>query len=320
MKPGERRANPRRLPDGAAFMPQMRLKRLEKIIGREREGAERSRLQAARMRKEETSIRGDCRRAAQTVLDDTRLACQVAPEGPRGRFDKRRGRRKRILDNRVLRKLKEWLDEDPAAHGFKSSDWHLDMILDLLRLRAGVECSGRTLERALRRMHFSYRKISRSVPHNSASEEEQEAFMVEAGIQIAGLRGREYAVFAGEGWPSQLWTGNGYAWRPAGRRDVVTMRLAGGAAKAFCALGEGAVRVMPADSADSEGFLRFLKAPVSRSGSYRRKVGVARALRPDYEAVRRGWPKKRSSTATSCGDRWGKTRRSWWPCRAGPAA
>ena len=30
----------------------------------------------------------------------------------------------------------------------------------------------------------------------------------------------------------------------------------------------------------------FLKAPVSRSGSYRRKVGVARALRPDYEAVR----------------------------------
>ena len=58
MKPGERQANSPRLPDGAAFMPQLRLKRLEKMIGREREGTERSRLQAARMRKEGMSIRG----------------------------------------------------------------------------------------------------------------------------------------------------------------------------------------------------------------------------------------------------------------------
>ena len=98
------------------------------------------------------------------------------------------------------------------------------------------------------------------VPHNSASDEEQEAFMEEAGARIAVLQGRECAVFAGDEWSSQMWTGNGYAWRPAGRRDVVTMRLASGAAKVFCALGEGAVHVMPADSAGSVGFLRFLKA------------------------------------------------------------
>ena len=119
--------------------------------------------------------------------------------GPRGRFDRRRGKRKRILDNQVLRKLKAWLAEDPAAHGFQSSDWHLDMILELLRTRAWTQCSGRTLERALRRMHFSYRKISRPVPHNSTSDEEQEAFMKEVGNRIAELRGLEYAVFADEG-------------------------------------------------------------------------------------------------------------------------
>ena len=54
--------------------------------------------------------------------------------------------------------------------------------------------------------------------------------------------------------------GNIYAWRPAERCDAITTRLAGGTVKVFCALGEGTVRVMPADSADSEGFLRFLKA------------------------------------------------------------
>ena len=29
--------------------------------------------------------------------------------------------------------LKGWLAEGPARHGFKSSDWHLGMILELLK-------------------------------------------------------------------------------------------------------------------------------------------------------------------------------------------
>ena len=120
VKPGERQANPRRLPDGAAFMPQMRLKRIEKMIGREREGTERSRLQAAGMRKEGTGIMGIAgvlRRPYSTVRD---WLVRLHRRGPRGRFDRRRGRRKKIPDNRVLRKLKEWLAEGPAAHGFQS--------------------------------------------------------------------------------------------------------------------------------------------------------------------------------------------------------
>ena len=56
-----------------------------------------------------------------------------------------------------------------------------------------------------------------------------------------------------------MWTGNGYAWRPTGLRDIVMTWFAGGTVKVFCALVEGTVRVMPADRADSEGFLRFLK-------------------------------------------------------------
>ena len=229
------------------------------MIDNEREGTERSRLQAARMRKEGMGIREIARvlrRPYSTIRD---WLVRMHRRGPRGRFNKRRGMRKRILDNQVLRRLKAWLAEGPAAHGFKSSDWHLDMILELLRTRAGVQCSGRTLARALRRIHFSYRKISRPVPHNSATEEEQEAFMAEAGALIARLRDGEAAVFAGDEWSSQTWTGNGYAWRPTGRRDVVITRLAGATVKVFCALGEGTVRVMPADSADSEGFVEFLK-------------------------------------------------------------
>ena len=47
----------------------------------------------------------------------------------------------------------------------------------------------------------------------------------------------------------------------------------------------------------------FLKAPVSRSGSYRRKVRTATALRPDYEAVRERFVKEE---VLHCDE-------LWWP-------
>ena len=68
----ERKATGRRLPAGAVFMPQVRLKRLKKLICRERDGTERSRLQTAKMRKEEMSIRGvagELRKPYSTVHD-----------------------------------------------------------------------------------------------------------------------------------------------------------------------------------------------------------------------------------------------------------
>ena len=97
----ERKATGCRIPAGAAFMPQVRLKRTKRMVDRERDGTERSRLQATKMRKAERSIgeiagelcnpsstvhdwlvrmhrRGP--RVALTVLDGARLAGQDAPE------------------------------------------------------------------------------------------------------------------------------------------------------------------------------------------------------------------------------------------------
>ena len=89
-------------------------------------------------------------------------------QGPRGRFNKRRGCRKRILNNAILKGMKRWLSEKPGKYGFKSGNWHLDMVKVMLEQNHGVVCSDRTLRRALRKIHFSYRKASGTVPHNSA--------------------------------------------------------------------------------------------------------------------------------------------------------
>ena len=83
--------------------------------------------------------------------------------GPRGRFNKRRGRRKRALNNGILKEMRGWLSEEPK-YGFKSGNWHLDMIKVTLERNRGVVCSGRTPRWALRKTHLSCRKASRTVP------------------------------------------------------------------------------------------------------------------------------------------------------------
>ena len=161
------------------------------------------------------------------------------------------------------------------------------MIMGPVKRKAGIACSGCALERTLRRMHFSCRKVNRPVPRNSASGEAQEASMGEAGARIAELRARGSAVFAGGGWSARMWTGNGYAWRPAGGRDTARTRFSNGSAKAFCALGGGTVHTVPADRAILTGF----------SGSQRRFTG-------GVENLPRSW-----TTRTICGQCVGQRRR-----------
>ena len=62
--------------------------------------------------------------------------------------------------------MRGWLSEEPGKYGFKSGNWHLDMIKVMLERNRGVVCSDRTPRRALRKIHFSHRKASRTVPHN----------------------------------------------------------------------------------------------------------------------------------------------------------
>ena len=87
-----------KLPAGPGFMPRMGMKKLERLIRSTKESVERARLQAAWMRKMGMSIReiaGRLFKSYSTVRD---WLVKMRRRGPRGRFNKRRGRRKRILN------------------------------------------------------------------------------------------------------------------------------------------------------------------------------------------------------------------------------
>ena len=160
--------NPTRpkLPAGPGFMPRTGMKKLERLIRATKESVERTGLQAAWMRKMGMSI-GEMARGLfkpySTIRD--RLV-KLHRRGPRGRLNRSSGRRKRILNNAILKEVRGWLSEEPEKYGFKSGCWHLDMVKVVLERDYGVVCSDRTLRRALRKIHFSYRKASRTVPRN----------------------------------------------------------------------------------------------------------------------------------------------------------
>ena len=101
-------------------MPRMGVKKLERLIRATKEGVERTRLQAAWMRKMGMSIREIAGRLFKPYSTIRDWLVKLHRRGPRGRFNKRRGRRKRILNNAILKEMRGWLSEEPEKYGFKS--------------------------------------------------------------------------------------------------------------------------------------------------------------------------------------------------------
>ena len=100
--------NPTRpkLPAGPRFMPLMGMKKLERPIRATKESVERARLQAAWMRKTGMSIReiaGRLFKSYSTVRD---WLVKLHRRGPRGRLNRSSGRRKRILNNAILKGIR----------------------------------------------------------------------------------------------------------------------------------------------------------------------------------------------------------------------
>ena len=247
-----------RLPPGNGFMPQVRRSRLVKMARKAGEGVEKSRLLAARMRKEGKSIRDIADRLCRPYSTVRDWLFRMHVHGLKGQFNRKRRGRKGVLSNADLKRPRRWLVEGPEKHGFKSDTWQLDTILEMIRMRTGMACRQRTVERALRKIRFSYRK-RRPAPHNSASEGEQERFKAETNARLEGLRKDSYAVFAEDEGTFQLSPANCYGWRPTNGHDTVPTSFSKKSVKVFCAVGENELNVRPADAANSDEFADALK-------------------------------------------------------------
>ena len=261
--PAERAAT--RLESGAAFMPDVSLKKMEKAAQKEKNPCAKLRLLACLGRKKGRSIRGisgDLKTAYSTVRD---WLMRMRNRGLKGRFNARPKGRRGKLSSRILRTIGRRLKGSPQRYGFEAGSWQLSMIIEMIRRDFGILAKTRTLRRWLHRMGFSWRK-SRYVPYKSAPEEKQEEFKKMAGERAAQMRSSGLEVLVEDEAAVQMSQNPSCGWRPVGGREQVGASYSKKSIRIFGAMSQDELRIKIVDSTNSETFLEFLDDPVGSSG------------------------------------------------------
>ena len=178
--------------------------------------------------------------------------------GIRCRHDKERGRRGCKIPKKVFRAVRRWVKKEPSDFKFESGSWQLNLLLEMIRERFGLECNARTLRRWLRRIRLSWRK-SRHVPYRTASKSVQMEFKQKAGEQACQMRAEGYAVFTEDEAAVQTQQAPNYGWRPTGRRETDKAAFSTRSIRMFGAMSKDRLIISIVDSANSETFQGFLE-------------------------------------------------------------
>ena len=112
-----------RLESGAAFMPGVSEKRLEKAARREKDKCAKSRLLACLGRKKGHSIRRISRdlKTAYSAIRDWLL--RMRDRGLKGRFNARPKGQRAGLPLQIIRTVRRWLKRSPKKCGFETGSW-----------------------------------------------------------------------------------------------------------------------------------------------------------------------------------------------------
>ena len=216
-------------------------------------------LRACFMRKKGMSLREIAEQLEVPFSTIRGWLVRVMKRGMNGIYDKKSPGRKRMLGPQVLGKIKERMDKDPVECGFQSASWSMDLIVGMVEKIAGsCMCSGRTLQRALRRLGYSYSK-PRPIPYQSATPEEQEKFKKEVKEEITRLARLGYAIFAADETGITRGSAAGYGWRPTNGGSTVCVGFQTKSVKFFGALKDGKIHVRYSEKLNSETFTDFLK-------------------------------------------------------------
>ena len=200
-------------------MPNVSRKRLLQSIRKEKNTVAGDRLRACLHRKEGWSIRRICKIMVRPYSTMRDWLWRMQEGGIRCRHDKERGRRKCKIPKKVFRAVRRWVKKEPSDFKFESGSWQLNLLLEMIRERFGLECNARTLRRWLRRNRLSWRK-SRHVPYKTASKSVQMEFKQKAGEQACQMRAEGYAVFTEDEAAIQTQQNPNYGWRPTGGRPA----------------------------------------------------------------------------------------------------
>ena len=188
----------KKLPSGDMFMPYMTKENISEKIKEVRCGKPRDILAACYLRKGGASLREIARQLMKPFSTVRGWLVRMTERGIEGIWDRKSTGRKKILDQSDLKMFEEWLYTDPVTCDFQSASWNMDMIVTMFgRIHGACRCTKRTLQRAMKRMGFSYSK-PRPIPYQSASLEEQQKFKNDTNREITRLHGLGYAIIVAD--------------------------------------------------------------------------------------------------------------------------
>ena len=150
------------------------------------------------------------------------------------------------------------MKKEPKDFEFESGSWQLNLLLEMIRKRFGLECNARTLRRWLRRIRRSWRK-SRHVPYRTASKTVQMEFKEKAGGQACLMCAAGYDVFTEDEAAVQMQQNPKYGWRPTGGRETSKTTFSTRSIRMFGAMSKDRLIISIVDSANSETFQEFLE-------------------------------------------------------------
>ena len=246
------------VPKGAAFMPSVSLEGLTKAHKKEKAGKSKYRLHAALLRKEGKDIRKISRMlgvAYSTVRD---RPVRMHAGNLKGRFDRRRRGRARMIPRQIRRNIKRWLGCDPSGYGYEAGSWQMVTIQDMLYKKFRIRCKTGTLRRTLKRIRFSYRK-SRPVPYNSSTPEEQERFKVETSRLVSEAAKEGFTVPTCDEMHARLRSDGGCGWRPTNGHDTTKTNYSRQSASVFGVPGSDSLHIRTVDTCNSKTLKWFLR-------------------------------------------------------------
>ena len=190
----EESAKEKTLDSGSKFMPNVSRKRLLQSIRKEKEHRRRGTAAGVPAQERRMQHQAHLQNHGPALLHHARLAMAHAGGRYPLQHDKERGRRECKIPKKVFMAVRRWVKKEPSDFKFESGSWQLNLLLEMIRERFGLECNARTLRRWLRRNRLSWRK-SRHVPYKTASKSVQMEFKQKAGEQACQMRAEGYAVF-----------------------------------------------------------------------------------------------------------------------------
>ena len=122
-------------------MPNVSRKRLLQSIRKEKNTVAGERLRACLHRKDGCSIRRICKIMVRPYSTMRDWLWRMQEGGIRCRHDKERGRRECKIPKKVFRAVRRWVKKEPSDFKFESGSWQLNLLLEMIRERFGLECN-----------------------------------------------------------------------------------------------------------------------------------------------------------------------------------